>query len=96
MNTSTWFCDGVVEAQVAHGVVRLTLGQLGPDGKPVPSGQLLIPMIQLPVFINAVFAVARQIEEKVKENQQQQKQKQDQSQIGEGAYEDGLDSNLRS
>ncbi len=55
-----------------HAVVRLTLGQLGGDGKPQPCGQLVMPLAQLPALANGVLALLRQIEAKAKEQQAQQ------------------------
>jgi hypothetical protein len=68
----TLFADGLLDAAVHHGVVRLTLGQLGQDGKPVACGQLVLPLTQLPVVANGVLALLRQIEAKAKEQQAQQ------------------------
>lgn len=65
------FADGVLEASVNYGVTRITLAQTGPDGKPVPCGQLMIPVVQLPAFANSVVALLKQIDAKVKQAQQQ-------------------------
>lgn len=65
------FCDGIIEAQVVNGVARLTLGQAGADGKPMPCGQLIIPITQLPGAANALANLVKQIQEKVKEAQAQ-------------------------
>jgi hypothetical protein len=61
------FADGVMEANVMNGVVRITLGQAGGDGKPVASGQLLVPLVQLPSLTNGMINLVRQIETRVKE-----------------------------
>lgn len=61
------FCDGIIEANVTHGVVRITLGQVGGDGKPVPCGQLILPLTQLPGTANAVANLVKQVQEKIKE-----------------------------
>jgi hypothetical protein len=61
------FCDGIVEANVLNGVVRITLGQAGADGKPVPCGQIVLPLTQLPGTANAMVALVRQIQDKMKE-----------------------------
>jgi hypothetical protein len=61
------FADGVLEANVMNGVVRITLGQAGGDGKPVPCGQILVPLVQLPALTNGLINLLRQIEAKVKE-----------------------------
>ncbi|MFC4166180.1 hypothetical protein [Teichococcus aestuarii] len=65
------FADGVLEASVNYGVTRITLAQTGSDGKPVPCGQLMIPVVQLPAFANSVVALLKQIDAKVKQAQQQ-------------------------
>ncbi len=65
----TVFADGLLDASVHHGVVRLTLGQLGQDGKPMACGQLVVPLTQLPAVANGVLALLRQIEAKAKEQQ---------------------------
>lgn len=61
------FADGVMEANVMNGVVRITLGQAGGDGKPVACGQLLVPLVQLPALTNGMINLVRQIEARVKE-----------------------------
>lgn len=61
------FADGVLEANVMNGVVRITLGQAGGDGKPQSCGQLLVPLMQLPALTNGLINLTRQIEAKVKE-----------------------------
>jgi len=66
----TIFADGVLEASVTHGVARLTLAQAGPDGKPVPAGQLVMPLVQLPSFANGLLSLLRQVENRVKEAQE--------------------------
>lgn len=68
----TLFADGLLDASVHHSVVRLTLGQLGGDGKPLACGQLVMPLAQLPALANGVLALLRQIEAKAKEQQQAQ------------------------
>jgi len=61
------FCDGIMEANVMNGVVRITLGQAGGDGKPIPCGQLVLPLTQLPGVANAVVQLVKQVQEKMKE-----------------------------
>jgi hypothetical protein len=68
---SSVFADGILEASVHHGVARITLAQSGGDGKPVASGQLVIPVVQLPSFANGVLALLKQIDAKVKQAQGQ-------------------------
>ncbi|WP_144185117.1 hypothetical protein [Elioraea rosea] len=62
------FCDGIIEANVLNGVVRITLGQAGGDGKPSPCGQIVLPLTQLPGATNAMVALVRQIQDKMKES----------------------------
>lgn len=65
------FADGIMEASVTHGVVRITLAQTGADGKPQPAGQLVMPLVQLPAFANGLLGLLRQVETRLKEAQQQ-------------------------
>jgi len=66
------FADGLMDASVTYGVVRLALAQTGPDGKPIPAGQLIVPLVQLPALANGLNALLKQIESRVKEQQAQQ------------------------
>jgi hypothetical protein len=66
------FADGLMEASVTSGVARFTLAQTGADGKPTPAGQLVMPLVQVPNFANALVNLLKQIEAKVKEAQAQQ------------------------
>ena len=68
----TIFADGILDASVTHGVARLTLAQTGPEGKPVPAGQLIMPLSQLPAFTNGLVGLLKQLEAKMKEAQAQQ------------------------
>ncbi len=68
----TIFADGILDASVTHGVARLTLAQTGNEGRPVPAGQLVMPLSQLPAFANGLIGLLRQVEAKVKEAQAQQ------------------------
>jgi len=68
----TIFADGILNASVTYGVARLTLAQAGPDGKPVPAGQLVMPLMQLPAFANGIMGLLKQIEGRVKEQQARQ------------------------
>ncbi len=69
MSDQKIFADGILEASVNLGVARITLAQTGADGKPVPSGQLLLPVVQLPAFTNGMITLLKQIESKVKQAQ---------------------------
>jgi hypothetical protein len=68
----TIFADGILDASVSHGVARLTLAQTGPDAKPMPAGQLVMPLSQLPGFANGLAMLLKQLEAKMKEAQAQQ------------------------
>jgi hypothetical protein len=72
LDVRTIFADGILDASVTHGVARLTLAQTGPEGKPLPAGQLVMPLSQLPAFTNGLVGLLKQIEAKVKEAQAQQ------------------------
>ncbi len=65
----TIFADGILDASVTHGVARLTLAQTGAENKPVPAGQLVMPLSQLPAFTNGLIGLLKQIEARVKEAQ---------------------------
>ncbi len=68
----TLFADGILDASVNHNVARITLAQLGADGKPQPCGQLILPLTQLPIFANGVLGLMKQIESRLKEAQASQ------------------------
>lgn len=70
--TRSIFADGIMEASVHYGVARLTLAQTGADGKPVPAGQLVVPLVQLPGLSNAIIGLLKQVESRMKEQQAQQ------------------------
>ena len=63
------FADGIKDAHVANGVVRLTLAMLGGDGKPAASGTIVLPLTQLAAFANGIVALTRQVEARVREAQ---------------------------
>lgn len=62
----TVFADGVLEAQVAHGVARITLAMTGSDGKGAPCALLCVPVTQLPALVNGMGNLLKQIEERVR------------------------------
>ena len=64
---ATIFADGLLDASVQHGVVRLTLGRLGADNKPVPAGLLVVPLVQLVGLTQGLGRLMQQIEAKIKE-----------------------------
>jgi hypothetical protein len=68
----TLFADGVIEAQVAHGVARITLAVTGSDGKAQPSATLCVPVTQLPALVNGMGNLLKQIEERVRAQVAQQ------------------------
>ena len=70
----TIFADGVIEAQVAHGVARVTLAVTGADGKAVPCATLCVPVTQLPAMVNGMGNLLKQIEERVRAQVAQQQQ----------------------
>jgi hypothetical protein len=65
----TIFGDGVIDVHVANGVARITLGAATgqKDGKPVPSGLLIMPVLQMPALARVLAEVTKQIETKAKE-----------------------------
>jgi hypothetical protein len=71
-NRPTVFADGVIEAQVAHGVARITLAVTGNDGKASPCATLCVPVTQLPSLVNGMGNLLKQIEERVRAQMQQQ------------------------
>ena len=68
----TLFADGVIEAQVAHGVARITLAVTGSDGKAMPCATLCVPVSQLPTLVNGMSNLLKQIEERVRAQVAQQ------------------------
>ena len=70
----TLFTDGILDASVTYGVARITLAQTQSDGKPVPAGQLVVPLMQLPAMVNGLAALLKQVETKMREQQAQQAQ----------------------
>ena len=65
----TLFADGVIDIHVANGVARITLGATTgqQEQKPVPSGVLIVPVVQLPIFARVFGEVTRQIEQRAKD-----------------------------
>ena len=68
----TLFGDGILDVHIANGVARLTIGTLsGQAGqgepKPQPSGMLVVPVMQLPIFARVLSEVTRQVEQRAKE-----------------------------
>ncbi len=69
-NRPTVFADGVIEAQVAHGVARITLAVTGTDGKAQPCATLCVPVTQLSAMVNGMGHLIKQIEDRVRAQQQ--------------------------
>jgi hypothetical protein len=69
MTNPMLFADGILDVHIANGVARITLaaatGQQ--DQKPTPSGVLVVPVMQLPVFARVFGEVTRQVESRAKE-----------------------------
>jgi hypothetical protein len=67
--TNILFADGVIDVHIANGVARITLGTATgqQDAKPVPSGMLVVPVMQLPVLARVITEVTRQVEQRAKE-----------------------------
>lgn len=64
------FADGVLDVHVANGVARITLGAAaagGQDQKPVPTGMLMLPVMQLPALARVLAEVTKQVEERAKQ-----------------------------
>ena len=66
------FSDGIIDAQVRHGVARFTLGQTGTDGQLAPAGQLVLPLTQLPNLIGSITRLLQELEARARKAQQQQ------------------------
>ncbi|ATR20275.1 Hypothetical protein RMHFA_02220 [Roseomonas mucosa] len=66
------FSDGIIDAQVRHGVARFTLGQTGTDGQLAPAGQLVLPLTQLPNLIGSITRLLQELEARARQAQQQQ------------------------
>lgn len=64
------FGDGVMDVHVANGVARITLGAAAaqPQGeaKAMPSGTLIVPVLQLPALARVMVEITRQIEQRAK------------------------------
>ncbi len=69
-NRVTIFADGILDANITYGVARLTLAQTGAEGKPpIPCGQLVVPLVQLPAFATSLQGLLKQVEARMKEQQ---------------------------
>lgn len=63
----TVFVDAMTEANVLHGVVRITLARAGADGKPMPVANLMMPLVQVAGFVGGMTNLLRQVEARIKE-----------------------------
>lgn len=95
MIPTTLFADGVIDVHVANGVARITLGASTgqQEQRPVPSGVLIVPVVQLPVFARVFGEVTRQIEQRAKEAVAQAQAKTDAG--GEAPAADGAGGAFR-
>ena len=66
-NLPTLFTDGVLEAHVRHGMVRVTLGQTGADGRGVANGQLVLPLVQLPLMLQSLTKLLQELEARARQ-----------------------------
>jgi hypothetical protein len=69
MTANSLFADGILDVHIANGVARITLGAATgqQDQRPAPSGVLIVPVMQLPVFARVFSEVTRQVEQRAKE-----------------------------
>jgi len=51
------FCDAVQSLGVHNGVARIVMIRLGPDGKPTPAVELLLPTAQIVTLIKTLQQV---------------------------------------
>ncbi len=74
--TTTIFGDGILDIHIANGVARITLGAATgqKDAKPLPSGMLVVPVMQLPTLARVLGEVTRQVEQRAKEAMAQAQQ----------------------
>jgi hypothetical protein len=75
MTGNVLFADGIIDVHIANGVARITLGASNgqQDQRPAPSGVLVVPVVQLPVFARVFGEVTRQVETRAKEAMAQAK-----------------------
>lgn len=90
------FADGVIEAQIQHGVARIVLGAVGRDGKPEPSGLLIVPVVQLPGLTNGLINLMRQLESRIKDAREKQGEQPSVSAQAEPAAQPSGDTTLPS
>lgn len=66
-DTPIVFVDGMTEANVLHGVVRMTLSQATQDGKALPAVQICMPLVQVAGFVGGLTNLLRQVEARIKD-----------------------------
>ena len=63
--------DGVTNISLHSGVLRVECMTIGPDGKPHPSGTLVIPGPAGPQVLQSLMKGIEELEKKVREQQPQ-------------------------
>jgi len=63
--------DGITNISFHSGVLRIECATVGPDGKPHPSGTLIIPGAVAGQVMQALINGMKELEKKVREQQQQ-------------------------
>jgi hypothetical protein len=64
--------DGITNITFHSGVVRVECATVSPDGKPQPSGMLVIPGAVAGPVLQALIKGMQELEKKIREQQQQQ------------------------
>ena len=64
--------DGIMNITFHGGVVRIECATVGPDGKPHPSGILMIPGATAGSVMQALNNGMQELQKKIKEHQEQQ------------------------
>jgi hypothetical protein len=63
--------DAVASLSIHNGVLRIECSAAGPDGKPHPSGTLVIPGAVAGQILQALINGMQELEKKLREHQQQ-------------------------
>jgi hypothetical protein len=66
------FIDGIANISFYNGILRIECITAGPDGKPQPSGSLMIPGAVAGPVLQALIKGTQDLEKKMREQQQQQ------------------------
>ena len=64
--------DGISNITLHSGVLRIECATVGPDGKPHPTGTLVIPGAVAGQVLQALIKGTQELEKKLREQQQQQ------------------------